>query len=120
MTEAGWTREKPTAAGWYWYRSINDEQTESVVWVAPNMGVFSAFYHSRVEHLDGEWLGPISPDSYQQGRVEGLRECKHGLDIALDEGPLKAALYRWIDARAERLEREAQQAQEGGVGDANG
>ena len=74
MTEAGWTREKPTAAGWYWYRSINDEQTESVVWVAPNMGVFSAFYHSRVEHLDGEWLGPISPDSYRQGRVAGIKQ----------------------------------------------
>ena len=52
-------------------------------------------------------LQDVRDDSYQQGRVEGLRECKHGLDIALDEGPRKAALYRWIDARAERLEREA-------------
>ena len=57
-------------------------------------------------------LQAVRDDSYHQGRVAGLRECKHGLDIALDEGPLKAALYRWIDARAERLEREAQGAQD--------
>ena len=50
-------------------------------------------------------------------RSVSVVECKHGLDIALDEGPLKAALYRWIDARAERLEREAQQAQEQQGGD---
>ena len=91
MTEAGWTHGKDLSA---------EEQS----------------FMASVKVL----IDAIEQEAYQQGRVEGLRECKHGLDIALDEGPLKAALYRWIDARAERLEREAQQAQEGGLGDANG
>ena len=137
MTEAGWTREKPTAAGWYWYRSINDEQTESVVWVAPNMGVFSAFYHSRVEHLDGEWLGPISPDSYQQGRVAALDEVERymAMRLRLAEASLATEILAGNEVKQGReraaiaelhgMQRHvsdikeylAQQAQEGGVGE---
>lgn len=127
MTEAGWTREKPTAHGWYFYKDKDGfidvvavrrvdsyggpNLHEVVITVEKTTAVYQKNLHSKVSDLDGEWLGPLTPDSYQQGRVAGLRECKHGLDIAMDEGPLKAALYRWIDARAERLEREAQLAQ---------
>ena len=133
MTEAGWTREKPTKEGHYWYRSINDKQTESVVWVAPNMGVFSAFYHSRVEHLDGEWLGPITPDSFQQGRVASLVAMKDYLETRADivegaalrellagnsvkESNERSALAEIHAMQSVIRDLEAQQAQ-GGVGD---
>ena len=99
MTEAGWTRNEVTA------ECIRDTLREQGNVLSP---------HVVAQCIDDL----LKTDSYQQGRVAGLRDCKHGLDIALDEGPLKAALYRWIDARAERLEREAQPAQdEKGVGD---
>ena len=115
MTEAGWTAEVPKEIGVYWWRSNAADNHPWIVRVHKGwlgLMLMQTMGGPLVTIGDGgEWLGPLSPTDRQQGRVAGLRECKHGLDIALDEGPLKAALYRWIDARAERLEREAQAAQ---------
>jgi hypothetical protein len=59
-------------------------------------------------NFDGEWLGPITPDSYQQGRVAGLREAHV---FAMEAGAFYTA------HRISALIDKAQQAQEGGVGD---
>ena len=72
MTEAGWTREKPTVAGWYWWRNAK----LMVVYVGEYPpGSLYVMGFGSLANFDGEWLGPISPDSYRQGRVEGLREA---------------------------------------------
>jgi hypothetical protein len=67
--------------------------------------------------IEAEFLGPISLDSYQQGRVAGLREAVK----QLHEGVRLAQSREVADAlsgHAYTLDRIAQQAQEGeGVGD---
>ncbi len=76
-----WTREKPTAAGWYWWRQ------EKGMMEVPREVVYSPFYRGLVtqgERLiagDGEWLGPITPDSYQQGRAAGAAGCRSDCTI---------------------------------------
>ena len=91
MTEAGRTREKPTAHGWYFYKDKDGfidvvavrrvdsyggpNLHEVVITVEKTTAVYQKNLHSKVSDLDGEWLGPLSPDSYQQGRVAGLREA---------------------------------------------
>ena len=86
MTEAGWTRERPSKEGWYWFR--NNENCESVVQVYQHVDEGWFLSGPEIEHCtfdeiehdeddeptDCEWLGPITPDSYQQGRVEGARD----------------------------------------------
>ena len=88
MTDAGWTRERPTNEGVYWFR--NNENCESVVQVYRHMDDGWCMYGVEIEHctirslerdeydeLTGcEWLGPISPDTYHQGRVAGLKEAE--------------------------------------------
>ena len=74
MTEAGWTREKPTAAGFWWWRQSDRVKYSYIVEVDSEMNVW---FHgkedeSRVDYLTGEWLGPLTPDSYHQGKVAGL------------------------------------------------
>ena len=81
MTEAGWTSEKPTAAGWYWNRIngtvgialIMRRDCQLYAWLR-----FKDAWLSRegwLNYIHGEWLGPITPDSYQQGRVAGLAKA---------------------------------------------
>ena len=74
-----WTSEKPTAAGWYWIRAPKHGWRDCVLWVDQDD---DGFYidvgdcdTEYVTDIDAEWLGPITPDSYQQGRVAGLREA---------------------------------------------
>jgi len=78
MTDAGWTRERPTAAGWYWNRIngtvgialITRRDGRLYVWLK-----FKDAWLTRegwLDYIHGEWLGPITPDSYARGRVEGL------------------------------------------------
>jgi hypothetical protein len=85
MTEAGWTREKPTAAGWYWNRIsgavgialITRRDGRLYAWLK-----FKDAWLTRegwLDYIHGEWLGPITPDSYQRGRVAGLREAANRL-----------------------------------------
>ena len=75
-----WTRKAPTVAGWYWWR----RDQHALPGVAIACSDLSGYYMNRTghnstfDHVDdviGEWLGPLSPDSYQQGRVAGLREA---------------------------------------------
>ena len=80
MTEAGWTSNAPTKEGWYWWqRTANDNPV--VVWVNtfhPDKQLRAEMISGRRElltHFNGLFKGPITPDSYQQGRVAGLREA---------------------------------------------
>ena len=80
MTEAGWTRNAPTKEGWYWWkRTENDNPV--IVWVNafhPDKQLRAEMISGRRElltHFTGLFNGPITPDSYQQGRVAGLREA---------------------------------------------
>jgi hypothetical protein len=73
MTDAGWTRERPTAAGWYWNRIsgtagialITRRDGRLYVWLK-----FKDAWLTRegwLDYIHGEWLGPITPDSYARG-----------------------------------------------------
>ena len=73
-----WTSEKPTEAGWYWNRIsgavgialITRRDGRLYAWLK-----FKDAWLSRegwLDYIHGEWLGPITPDSYARGRVEGL------------------------------------------------
>ena len=80
MTEAGWTREKPTEAGWYWWRRDQHALPGVAIVCSDLSGYYMnrTGYNSTFDHVDdviGEWLGPITPDSYQRGRVAGLWEA---------------------------------------------
>ena len=78
-----------------------------------------------VTDIDAEWLGPITPDSFQQGRVACLgdvkryveRQIKIGEDFIGGPDPniqRRVALDEVIEYCDRQL---AQQAQEGGVGE---
>ena len=78
MTEAGWTRKRPTKEGVYWFRWGKDRDAIIVLvlieygdWRVMEMG----HQHSGAlaGYVTGEFLGPITPDSYQQGWVAGLQ-----------------------------------------------
>ena len=144
MTEAGWTREKPIAAGWYWWRSLNGMIGPEIIQIDNTNGpdtdleVIGPFgetpldeWIAESEDEPGEWQGPLSPDSYHQGRVAGLREAAEMVedDCYIEGGELlpdykhrckhnvnQKELAGKIRFRANDL---AQQAQEGGVGDGN-
>ena len=79
MSEAGWTSEKPTEAGWYWNRIsgavgialITRRDGRLYAWLK-----FKDAWLTRegwLDYIHGEWLGPITPDSYVRGRVEGRK-----------------------------------------------
>ena len=85
MTEAGWTRPKEVnQAGWYWLRRVGSLAVVEVIafpgyepkhWIVEGVNL-----RWSLGNMDGEFLGPITPDSYQQGRVEGLREAAGMVD----------------------------------------
>ena len=81
MTEAGWTREKPSKEGVYWFRWTENSNPlilsvakDDCAWRVLEMG--NQYDGALAGYSDGEWLGPITPDSYQQGRVAGLRDAE--------------------------------------------
>ena len=132
MTEAGWTRNAPTKEGWYWWqRTENDNPV--VVWVNtfhPDKQLRAEMISGRRElltHFTGLFNGPITPDSYRQGRVDCLgdvkryveRQIKMGEDFIGGPDPniqRRVALDEVIEYCDRQL---AQQAQdEKGVGDA--
>ena len=84
MTEAGWTRERPTKNGWYWWRF--DASTSATIVRIMVCGDGSLAEMSNNGHLllaanfDGEWLGPISPTDRQQGRVAAFKEVEQRFD----------------------------------------
>ena len=118
MTEAGWTADKPNASGWYWNRIngtvgialIMRRDCQLYAWLR-----FKDAWLSRegwLDYIHGEWLGPITPDSYQQGRVAGIMEAEREMYRLEERTSTNCAqdlldFYRWC----------AQQAQEGGVGE---
>ena len=115
VTEAGWTREKPTKNGWYWWRF--DASTSATIVRIMVCGDGSLAEVSNNGHLllaanfDGEWLGPITPDSYQQGRAAGLQEAR---DI-VNAGDAKTGRGGLIGQRIKQLAQQAQE--EKGVGE---
>ena len=138
MTEAGWTRKKPTVAGWYWWRG-KEESGIALVFPADKPMPWHTSDHSarvqlfysaggmsstRVNDFGGEWLGPISPDSYQQGRVEGLREYREVVarELQLDHSNhptrFKASIIEALDKADFEVSKQAAQ-DEKGVGDGN-
>lgn len=132
MTEAGWTRERPTKNGWYWWRF--DASTSATIVRIMVCGDGSLAEMSNNGHLllaanfDGEWLGPLSPTDRQQGRVAGLREASRkasdAVPLLLGTHPSFAnviadALMDFSDILSEDATKLAQQAaqDEKGVGD---
>ncbi len=110
MTEAGWTREKPTAAGWYWWRRDNTKKPRCVrvrefggrlvVWDIPD-DMEKAFDDMKP---CGEWLGPITPGSYQQGRVAGYQEgLSEAIRVANEDGNILAVrqVLNWMAQQAQ-------------------
>ena len=126
MTEAGWTREKPTAAGWYWNRIngtvgialIMRRDCQLYAWLR-----FKDAWLSRegwLDYIHGEWLGPLTPDSFQQGRVAGLRASMDDLRKRMDRADGDTDNDVWKHLAWCELQIKAQAAQdEKGVGDGN-
>ena len=116
-----WTRKAPTVAGWYWWR----RDQHALPGVAIACSDLSGYYMNRTghnstfDHVDdviGEWLGPITPDSYQQGWVAGIKAVRRKITDLIDRGFTDYEedmddLIEWTDFQL------AQQAQEGGVGE---
>ena len=126
MTKAGWTSEKPTAAGWYWIRAPKHGWRDCVLWVDQDD---DGFYidvgdcdTEYVTDIDAEWLGPITPDSYRQGRVASCEwtyddmddyyetACKNAYCLA--DGTLKDNDHKYCPYCGGLIQL-AQQAQEG-------
>ena len=55
----GWTKEKPTKAGWYWYRRLQGHN-EVVLVDGKLMQTMDSFI--LVSDAVGEWQGPITPE----------------------------------------------------------
>ena len=135
MTEAGWTRATDvTQPGWYWLRRVGSLTVVQVIavpgyepkhWIVEGVNL-----RWSLGNMDGEFLGPITPDSYQQGRVAGIkqgieklreREKFYTEQEAISEGQMR--LTRGLQRNESsccihELEKLAQAAQdEKGVGD---
>ena len=84
MTEAGWTRNAPTKEGWYWWKYTGEP---SVVKVVRSMyGLVIDGHVGLVSCMNANWLGPITPDSYQQGRVACLGDVKRYVERQIKIG----------------------------------
>ena len=73
MTEAGWTHQTPIEPGWYWWRNLQKKYaTEQgpfvymVRWYGKKLAIGNCDIEDS-HYTRGEWLGPITPDSYQAG-----------------------------------------------------
>ena len=70
-----WTRERPTVAGWYWWRkgpgyskdmtavSYDENQSE---WKAKFLGLKGSISTLPVDVCDGEWQGPLTPEKEKE------------------------------------------------------
>ena len=129
MTEAGWTRATDVnQPGWYWLRRVGAMTVVEVIavpgyepkyWIVEGVNL-----RWSLGNMDGEFLGPISPDSYQQGRVEGLREYREVVarELQLDHSNhptrFKASIIEALDKADFEVSKQAAQ-DEKGVGDGN-
>ena len=118
MTEAGWTRNADVKeAGFYWL--VWAERLPQVVQVREASVHFTSGLTISLEEVNGQFLGPITPDSYQQGRGAGLREAIQRADemgYQSSSSHVRSVVGLIVMDLREKL---AQQAQEGGVGDGN-
>lgn len=55
-----WTTEKPTVAGWYWWRSVNYRPKVVEVYLYMN-GNCLHINGQALNQFAGEWAGPLSP-----------------------------------------------------------
>ena len=89
MTEAGWTRATDvTQPGWYWLRRVGGSPTVVQVIAVPGYEqrhwiVEGVNLRWSLGNMDGELLGPISLDSYKQGRVAALDEVERYMAMRL-------------------------------------
>lgn len=121
-------------AGWYWWRD-KDKRGKVRFCVCQEVyilhGSLFAADCGYLDKLSGEWLGPITPDSYQQGRVAGIGECKDLVDsfaeayllasmVAHSLSPeIHKCIAKFVSSIGGEIAKLAQQAQdEKGVGDA--
>ena len=76
---AGWTRNQPTAKGFYWYRPVHYAAPPQILEIGSGMSLprivlnTDRFYLSQ---WDGEWLGPITPDDGDREYRRGLEACE--------------------------------------------
>ena len=125
-----WTADKPNASGWYWWRNLltdNAPEVWAIVDHGDGLEVIGPFDETALDEwvsdMGGEWLGPITPDSYQQGRVAGLvrgaqlvrwhKSCAFEADPAL---ALERAA-KDIESVASQIIQPQQAQEEKGVGD---
>lgn len=63
MPNLTWTRERPTAPGWYWWREKIHTCPDWIVRVVEiieyPIGTLYVMGHGLSTRLDGEWAGPI-------------------------------------------------------------
>ena len=66
-TQLTWTTDKPTNAGWYWYRPASDQDIEVVQIARPhgeNLHIYMLGDPDRCpsyQQVEGEWAGPLEP-----------------------------------------------------------
>lgn len=107
-----WTTEKPTVAGWYWYRE--DGKNVWVVWVDDELTIWLHGDQRAYALDDGgmqEFLGPITPTTYDAGRRAGLEDAA---DIAFDH---TCNDPRFCSCSSEIYKQLAQQAAQDGKGE---
>ncbi len=108
MTDAGWAREKPTEAGWYWWRFREGKDPVVMKIGDDHIAKTNVFTIGTsvllIDELPGEWLGPITPDTYHQGRVAGLREAAK--EVVFYAYARDAAIA--FEIKANKLEQQAQ------------
>lgn len=96
MSEAGWTRKRPSEPGYYWWRDTDKDgmvthyERPVHVWqsresVDEPFQVYTSLTGlpvdiKLVKDVWGEWLGPISPNDRQLGRVAAFKEVVAKLD----------------------------------------
>lgn len=70
MSALTWTEQKPTAAGWYWFRGQAHEADPFIVEVDQS-GQFQwpDGGYQEVSLAKGEWAGPIDEPSDESGAV---------------------------------------------------
>lgn len=100
MTDAGWAAGKDIKEpGWYWWDEkglpIKAVQIEKGFTFSKYAGIgrdvmYVVGYGGLLEDKPGLFLGPISPSTYHQGRVAGLK-AEHARSVRIVKALEKAA-----------------------------
>ena len=135
MTEAGWTRDKPQVAGWYWWRRPGFDVSMLNVYESPiGLRMWLPGEEEKGESIavdrsfdDTEFLGPLSPTDRQQGRVGACEwkyddmgdyyetACKHAYCLA--DGTLKDNKHKYCPYCGGLIQLAQAAQDEKGVGD---